>query len=132
MKNKPSVSKKPVIAQGGPPRDLPLKTDELIDLLGKSYEQSAASLFDLVDSLVPVLLFLRQVIIQDAVGDNDLILNPPRGKMRYSSVTEAIGEIISGFPERLYEARYQMDEESTRISVAIRNYRESHRKVAAA
>ena len=41
MKNKPSVLRKPVIAQGGPPRDLPMKTDELLNMIEKSYNESA-------------------------------------------------------------------------------------------
>jgi hypothetical protein len=45
MKNKPSVLRKPVIAQGGPPRDLPMKTDELLNMIEKSYNESAYSLF---------------------------------------------------------------------------------------
>ena len=131
MKNKSNISKKPVIAQGVPPRDLRMKTDELLDMIEKSYDASAGSLFDLVDSMIPVLLLLREVIIQEAV-DDDLVLDFQGSKRRYCSMIEAVGEILSGFPARLYETRHRMDEESTRISAAISSYRGIHKKVAAA
>jgi hypothetical protein len=102
-----------------------MKTDELLNMIEKSYNESAYSLFKIADNLIPVLLLLREVA-QDS-PDSGLFVESQGKQVEYCSVTNAIGEILSGFPERLYEARNEMDEKSTMVSIAIHKYRELQR-----
>lgn len=123
MKNKISVSKQqPVPA---------LKTDELIALLEASYTESVNSLFDLVDRLLPALLFLEKALDQDDIMERDLTMNFRGEERLISSPANAAGQIIGSFPEHLFKARYRIDETSTKVMIEMDRYKRAHGEVAA-
>ena len=129
MKNKPRLPKKPVTTQDVTPPNPPLTTEEMIDLLEQSFKESTDSLFNFADDLLPTILFLQEMILQDAVSET-LTLHLEDREINYCSAIDAIGNILSLFPGRLYKARNQADEKATEVSALMRRYREIHPKVA--
>jgi hypothetical protein len=131
MKNKTRVPRKLPVSKEVSLADLPLKTDELIDLYEQSYKASVNVVMEIVGKTLSVLLFLGNALIQ---GDTDktLVVRLKDRDVDYCSGDNGIADIIEMLSVPLYEARNRIDEDSLKVSSAMDRYRKAHPKVASA
>jgi hypothetical protein len=129
MKNKTRIPRSSPIPKEVSLPAPPLKTDELIDLLERSYDQSVNSVFDLADGILPVLLFLRNTLYEDDPLD-ELIVHLKDRDVDVGPAVNAVGEILGKCCGPLFEARHEIDKVSTEVHTAMLRYRIIHSKLA--
>jgi hypothetical protein len=111
--------------------DRPLKADELIDLLERSYKETVESMGKVVHGTLPVLLFLQKAIDQDESLD-DLIVEMKDGPVKYCTADNGVARILGFLPAQLFEAWNEIDLASLKVGSAVERYRKIHLKIASA
>ncbi len=124
MKAKSRLTKVPVV-----PQESPLKADELIDFLERSYKEVLGELQEIVYDTLPILLLLEETMIQAEEGTNDgLKLRCEGQEINYCSIYGAAAHLVKKLCEPLHDSWNKMDKESFGVEDEIKRYRAAKQK----